>query len=116
AVIVKARGISTSAETVAVVPVDPGLFQPGQDLIAAAGSTLTVTATGLGPKGPDGKAPVPVTAQFDGADSPVQSAIASDDSSGVYTLKITVPPAAGQHQLTITASGVVSNAIPVTVQ
>jgi len=118
AVIVRARGIATSAELVTVVPVDPGLFPPAQNLTASAGGTLSVTATGLGPAGADGKAPVTVTAQFDDINATVQSATAAaGNPAGVYTLQIAVPAgASGQRQLTIQAGGVVSNAIPVTVQ
>jgi uncharacterized protein (TIGR03437 family) len=116
AVVVRARGIATAAEVVTVVPVDPGLEQPEQDLSVAAGGTLTVTATGLGPAENDGRPQTTVTAQLDDADAPVQSATAAGDGSGVYTLKITAAGSAGKRQLTIKANGVVSNAIPVTVE
>jgi uncharacterized protein (TIGR03437 family) len=116
AVVVRARGISTAAEVVTVVPVDPGLLQPEQELSVGAGGTLTVTATGLGMAGSDGRPAVTLSAQLDDADVPVQSAAVEPDGSGSYTLRITVAAAAGRRQLTIKANGVASNAVPVTVQ
>jgi uncharacterized protein (TIGR03437 family) len=116
AVVLKARGISTAAEIVTVVPVDPGLFQPDYELTSQDGA-ITATATGLGPAGTDGKPQGTVTAQLDDVDVAVQSVTAVADTTGVYTVKVTAPAtAAGKRQLTIKANGVASNSIPVTVQ
>jgi uncharacterized protein (TIGR03437 family) len=116
AVVVKARGISTAAEVVTVATVDPGLFQPEQDLVSQDGA-ITATATGLGPAGADGKPQVTLTALLDDVEVAVQSATASADAPGVYTLQVAAPASsAGKRQLAIKANGVVSNSIPVTVQ
>jgi uncharacterized protein (TIGR03437 family) len=115
AIVLKARGISTAAEVVTVVPVDPGLFQPDAEMVSQAG-VITATATGLGPSANDGTPQVTVTAQLDEVDVPVQSVAALSDSSGMYTIKVAAPAAAaGKRQLTIKVNGVVSNSIPVTV-
>jgi uncharacterized protein (TIGR03437 family) len=116
AVVVKARGISTAAEVVTVATVDPGLFQPEQDLVSQDGA-IAATATGLGPAGADGKPQVTLTALLDDVEVAVQSATASADAPGVYTLQVAAPASsAGKRQLAIKANGVVSNSIPVTVQ
>ena len=117
AVVVRARGLATSAELVTVVPVDPGLFAPAQPLTAAPGGTLTINATGLGPASAGGSPQVAVTAAFDDTDAGAVTATASADTPGVYTLKVNVPASvSGAKQLVIKANGAVSNGVPVTVQ
>src|SRR5262249_52478453 len=106
----KARGVSTAAEVVTVVPVDPGLFQPDQDLSVSAGGTLTVTSTGLGTASSPN-----VTAQFDDTPATIVSVTPSTDSPGVYTLRITAPSGSGKRQLSIQMGGIISNSIPVIV-
>ncbi len=83
----------------------------------AAGDNLTVTATGLGAAGEDGKPLLEVTARLGDQDVPVTAAARSEDSPGVYQIKIAVPPGAtGALPLTVRQNGVASNSITVNVR
>jgi uncharacterized protein (TIGR03437 family) len=116
-VIVNARGFSTSPQTVAVAPADPGLYALPDGSYASAGGSITVTATGLGAVNAAGNVTVAPTAKLGDLAATVTSATLPAGADGVYQLKITIPAgASGALPLTVSQNGATSNAITVNVQ
>ncbi|MEO7652171.1 MAG: IPT/TIG domain-containing protein, partial [Bryobacteraceae bacterium] len=117
-VIVSARGIATSSETVAVVAADPGIYPLPEGTTAAPGASLTITATGLGGIGTNGQPTLRPTAKIGDLDAVIESiSLSTTGGEGVYQLRITVPAgASGALPLSISQGGIGSNAVTVTVQ
>jgi uncharacterized protein (TIGR03437 family) len=116
-VIVNAGGFSTSPQTVSVAPSDPGLYPLPDGSTASAGSTITVTATGLGAVDATGKVMAPVTATLGTLDAPVTSATLPAGADGVYQLRITIPAgASGAMPLSVTQNAITGNQITINVQ
>src|SRR6185369_2448332 len=110
-VIVNARGFTTSPQTVSVVSTDPGLYPLPDGASASPGTTLTVSAAGLGAADNAGNVTA-VTAKVGDLDAVVTSATLPAGADGVYQLKISIPAGArGPLPLTVTRNGVTSNPI-----
>ena len=117
-VIVSARGIATSSETVAVVAADPGIYPLPEGTAAAPGASLTLTATGLGAIGVNGQPTLRPTAKVGDLDAVIESIVPSaSGGEGVYQLRVTIPAAAnGTLPVTISQGGISSNPVTVTVR
>ncbi|MEX2263976.1 MAG: IPT/TIG domain-containing protein [Bryobacteraceae bacterium] len=113
-VAVVSGGYATAAESVDLVPFDPGLFPLPDGLEPRPSEVLLVKATGLGPLNEEGGLRTPVTAKLGEVEIPVESVVAAPDAPGVFDIAVRIPAeASGLQALVILQNEAVSNALTV---